>query len=61
MDKALEARPPRINTNELRDFADTLPTQARNYLHAVATELDATRTERNMARAALAALKGEVK
>ena len=41
----------RIDTNELRDLADTLAPEVRDYLHRVAHELDAARTDRNLARA----------
>lgn len=41
-----------INTNDLREFADKAPVKARAYLYEVAAELDATRTERNLAREA---------
>ncbi|MDP3457706.1 MAG: hypothetical protein Q8S09_00400 [Hyphomonas sp.] len=46
-----------INTNELRDFADTMPAAGRDYLYAVADELGAVRTQRNIARAELRKLK----
>lgn len=46
-----------INTNDLRDWADRMARHAapvtaadREYLHRIASELDATRTERNLAR-----------
>lgn len=50
-----------INTNELRDFANTLPPGKRDYLRDVAGELDATRTQRNIARAKVRELKAGAK
>lgn len=41
-----------INTNDLRKFADKMGDGERAYLYEVASELDATRTERNLARQA---------
>lgn len=45
-----------INTNELRIFADKLAVEVdQQYIHAAASELDATRTERNLLRQSLTA------
>lgn len=47
----------RINTNDLRAFADTLPPEWRGYMHRVADELADARTQRNIARAEVRRLK----
>lgn len=47
-----------INTNDLREYAYTVPDRCK-YLFAVAAELDATRTERNIACRALDAMAEE--
>jgi len=44
-------KPKPVNTNEIREFAYTVPNRCE-WLFAIASELDAARTERNIERAA---------
>jgi len=55
-----QMRPP-VNTNELRDYADTLPPSLSDPLRVVANELDDTRTDRNIARQRIAELEAALR
>lgn len=54
-----DALPP-INTNDLRDYADRIENPYRQFVLDAASELDATRTERNLLRQALTATEARV-
>ena len=50
-----------INTNDLRDYADRISNPYAQLILDAASELDATRTERNIARRALDEAQAKVK